>query len=248
MASLADLRWRAFVRMRLAVQATGYDVVREPFRHRFLPAMAQHSVRTVLDVGANRGQFGTELRRCRFTGRLISVEPLSEPFAALSAIAAADGNWHVERAAVAAEPGSVTVNVSKNSASSSILPILERSVHAAPQTQYVSTEQVDATTVDELVARHELDPGTTLLKIDVQGFESAVLDGAAKTLSQFGGVRLEMSLVPLYDGEALMPEMTARLNDAGFDLWFVEPGFSEPDTHRLLQLDGVFFPRAEDGR
>jgi hypothetical protein len=84
-----------------------------------------------------------------------------------------------------------------------------------------------------------------MLKIDVQGYERAVLDGAAKTLSSFRGVRTEMSLVPLYKGQALMPEVMGRLGQHGFELWLVDPGFTEPDTRRLLQLDGVFFRSAQ---
>ena len=106
---------------RVLVQAAGFDIVREPFRTRFLPALAQHSITAVLDVGANRGQFGHELRRGHFDGRIVSVEPLSEAFAALSAAAARDSNWQVEQAAVAEQPGTLTVNVSQNSVSSSVL-------------------------------------------------------------------------------------------------------------------------------
>jgi hypothetical protein len=95
--------------------------------------------------------------------------------------------------------------------------------------------------VDEIVTAHDLDPERTLLKIDVQGYERDVLDGAVKTLPAFLGVRTEMSLVPLYEGQALMPEIVELLARHGFELWHVEPGFTEPGTRRLLQLDGVFF-------
>jgi hypothetical protein len=133
------------------------------------------------------------------------------------------------------------MNVSGNSVSSSVLPMLERHANAAPAAQYVGQEEVVATTVDEIVSSYDLDPERALLKIDVQGYEREVLDGAAKTLSSFCAVRTEMSLVPLYEGQALMPEIVDHLSRRGFDLWFVEPGFTEPDTRRLLQLDGVFF-------
>lgn len=243
MAYREPLSRRVMVRARLLVQAAGYDIVRDPFKHKFLPALAQHGITAALDVGANTGQFGEELRRGKFGGRIVSVEPLRDAFDKLQRVAAGDANWAVERAAVAAVPGTITMNVSENSVSSSVLPMLDRSVQAAPQTRYVATEEVTATTVDELVERHGLVPESTLLKVDVQGFESAVLDGAKETLPRFGAVRLEMSLVPLYDGEVLMPEMTSRLADAGFELWLVAPGFTEPGTQRLLQLDGVFFRR-----
>jgi hypothetical protein len=102
---------------------------------------------------------------------------------------------------------------------------------------------VPATTVDDLVARHGLVPEVTLLKIDVQGYERAVLDGAAATLGQFRAVRTELSLVPLYDGQPLLAQMVEYLAGQGLDLWLIEPGFSEPVTRRLLQLDGVFVRR-----
>jgi hypothetical protein len=75
-----------------------------------------------------------------------------------------------------------------------------------------------------------------------------VLDGAAQTLSRFAGVRTEMSLVPLYEGQALMPDIVSCLDERGFDLWFVERGFTDPRTRRMLQLDGVFFRRSDDER
>ena len=127
--------------------------------------------------------------------------------------------------------------------SSSVLPMRSEHIDAAPAARYVSTEEVPATTVDDLVARHRLDPASTLLKIDVQGYEKSVLDGAAQTLPKFAAVRTEMSLVPLYDGQALMPEIMAYLAEHGFDLWFLERGFTDPSSRRMLQLDGIFFRR-----
>jgi hypothetical protein len=50
-----------------------------------------------------------------------------------------------------------------------------------------------------------------------------------------------MSLVPLYDGQTLMPDVLSHLGTHGFELWMFEPGFVEPGTGRLLQADGVFF-------
>ena len=236
-----NLRTRVASAAARTVQRTGFEVTRDRFRHRFVHALRQHGVDSVLDVGANAGQFGQALRRAGFTGRIVSVEPLTEAYAALAARATRDPAWSVERAAVSEQAGSLVVNVSANSVSSSVLPILERSTVAAPQTGYVGTESVPATTVAELVERHALDPAATLLKIDVQGYELPVLRGAAATLDRLAAVRTEMSLVPLYEGQALLPEMIDFLAQHGFELWYVEPGWVEPGTRRLLQLDGVFF-------
>lgn len=234
---------RALTATRLLVNRAGFDVTRYHFRHRFVHALHQNGIDTVIDIGANTGQFAIALRKAGFTGRIHSVEPLADAFAQLRARASNDGSWTVENAAVSDAPGTITVNVSGNSVSSSVLPMLDRHAEAAPSSRYVATEQVDATTVDQIVANQGLRPASTLLKIDVQGYETAVLDGASKTLPSFGAVRTEMSLVSLYDGQALLADIIGLMDENGFDLWFVEPGFVEPGTRRLLQLDGVFFRR-----
>lgn len=223
----------------------GFDVTRDAFKHGFVHQMKHHGVDAVLDVGANVGQFGQLLRQAKFSGRIHSVEPLQSAYDGLAAVAAADARWTTQRAAVSAESGLLTLNVAGNSVSSSVLPMLEQHTAAAPDAQYVERESVPATTVDEIVAAHDLDPERTLLKIDVQGYEKPVLDGAAKTLGEFGAVRTEMSLVALYDGQALLTDIVEYLGGHGFELWFVEPGFVEPGTRRLLQLDGVFFRRTD---
>jgi FkbM family methyltransferase len=235
------LRARAAHEAKMLVHRAGFDVTRDSFKYRFVYQVKHHGIATVVDVGANTGQFGKLLRQSKFAGRVHSVEPLRSAYDVLAGAAADDPLWTVQRAAVSAEPGTLTLNVSGNSVSSSVLPMLDTHATAAPSAQYVAQEEVPATTVDDILADQRLDPETTLLKIDVQGYERAVLDGAAKSLPALRGVRTEMSLVPLYEGQALMPEVIDLLAGYGFELWYVEPGFTEPTTRRLLQLDGVFF-------
>ncbi|HEY2165752.1 MAG TPA: FkbM family methyltransferase [Jatrophihabitantaceae bacterium] len=236
------LAWQAAVQLRAGLNRAGLDVSRDHFRSRFVAFLHDRGIDTVLDVGANTGQFGQALRRAKFRGQILSVEPLSAAYAQLVERASEDADWDTERAAISDRPGMITMNVSGNSVSSSVLPMLDRHADAAPASRYVSTEQVPATTVDELMRRHQLRAETTLLKIDVQGYEKAVLDGAGATLPRIAGVKTELSLVPLYDGQALLTDMIDYLARSGLELWMIEPGFADPKTHRLLQLDGLFFP------
>lgn len=227
-------------KVRRLVNRAGFEVTRDP-THEFVNALHAHDVTAVLDIGANIGQFAEALRATGFSGRIHSVEPLQQAYDTLSARAQRDPNWTAERAAVSDAPGTVQMNVSENSVSSSVLPMRNEHADAAPQSRYVATEEVPATTVDDIIARTGLDPATTLLKIDVQGYEKAVLDGAVATLPAFVGVRTELSLTSLYDGQALLPEVVTYLGGHGLNLWFIEPGFRDPRTRRLLQLDGTFF-------
>lgn len=79
------------------------------------------------------------------------------------------------------------------------------------------------------------------MKIDTQGFEWQVLDGARTTLPKFQRVLLELSLVPLYEGQHLWQEMIGRLEQEGFTLWALQPGFIDPINGRTMQVDGIFY-------
>ena len=79
-------------------------------------------------------------------------------------------------------------------------------------------------------------------KLDVQGTELAVLDGAAQTLSQVQALEIELSLFSLYDGDALIGDVLRRLDDEGFNLLSFHGGFREP-SGQLLQVDALFVRR-----
>jgi len=216
------------------------ELVRNPFSHRLVALTRGRGIRTILDIGANQGQYARGLRAAGYRDTIVSVEPLSEAFHVLAKHASTDPRWHCVHAAASDRTGTLTVNVSGNSVSSSVLPMLASHQDAAPQSAYIGTEEVRAVVVDDLVVDRALDPEETMLKIDVQGFESAVLDGASRHLGRLAAVQMELSLIPLYGGQQLMPAFVDRMARQGFDLWLLEPGFTEPGSGRLLQCDGVF--------
>ena len=79
------------------------------------------------------------------------------------------------------------------------------------------------------------------MKIDTQGYEDRVLKGATELLNRTTGVQLELSLIPLYKGQLLYDEIIKKLEAIGFELWSINPVFTEPVTGRLLQVDATFF-------
>ena len=78
------------------------------------------------------------------------------------------------------------------------------------------------------------------MKIDTQGFESKVLKGAGNSLMRIDTVQMEMSLVPLYEGEMLFNEMCMFMTEKGYSLIAIESGFSDQNTGQVLQVDGIF--------
>lgn len=225
---------------RRTVNRLGLEVTRNPFPRRLVRLCAAAGVDTVADVGANAGQYARSLRANGFAGRIVSCEPLSAAYRVLDGVASTDDRWEALRIALGAEPGTVAVQVAGNSYSSSVLDMLDAHRDAAPDSAYIGAEQAPMTTVDRLFLDRGVAPERTMLKIDVQGYEMAVLRGAAGALPRLAAVQVELSLTPLYADQALMPEVSGLLEDHGLRLWALEPGFSDPRSGRMLQCDGVF--------
>lgn len=209
---------------------------------RLVAALQHFNIDAVVDVGANEGQFGEELRQGGYAGGIVSFEPMLDAHQKLLLKSRGDSRWQVHsRCALGATSGEVELNIAANSVSSSILPMLETHRNAAPNSAYNRKETVPLFPLDQVVEPYIKDARSVLLKIDTQGYEWAVLDGAAKTLQGVKGVLMELSLLPLYEGQQLWGECIRRLEAAGFTLWAVEPVFVDSEQGRTLQLDGLFF-------
>jgi FkbM family methyltransferase len=229
-----------------ALHAVGVDVVRyrgTVFPHlRRRELLVEQAIDVALDVGANDGGYGRELRRDGFGGRIVSFEPLSGAYASLAGAAAADPRWECNNVAVGREDGDASIHVAGNAISSSLLPMGDRHVAAAPESRYVGREQVRIVRLDTLRPQILGEADRVFLKIDVQGLELAVLDGAPETLRQVRALELELSLFPLYEGEPAVGDVLRRLDDEGFNLLSFHGGFREP-AGQLLQVDGLFVRR-----
>jgi len=167
------------------------------------------------------------------------MEPLAPSFKRLSIRAADDPNWSVLPLAVGAEPGSATLHVAANADSSSLLPMLDSHREAAPESAYVGSQLVEVTTLGTVLDHHYCDGESRFVKLDTQGSEMRILNAAP--LERVAGIQLELSLVALYEQTTPLIDALLQLRDWGFQLASVEPGFQNPTTGQLLQLDGVFF-------
>ncbi len=233
--------------IRQMLQKLGLDVRRYVPSTPLPPSQVTSSMRKfeidlVLDVGANRGQFASEIRQQGYAGRILSFEPLSQAHIELQQASMKDPLWEVfPRCALGDHNGEVEINIAGNSDSSSILPMLESHRSAAPESAYQGKESVPIKTLDAVIGQYLEDARSIFLKIDTQGFEWHVLDGARETLPNVRGVLVELSLVPLYEGQHLWREVMARLEAEGFTLWAFQPVFSDLSQGRTLQVDGIFY-------
>lgn len=234
--------------LRHLIQRFGVDVVRYPLHDpmaRTVKLLDHYDVDCVIDVGANDGGFATTIRNLGYAGRIMSFEPLDKPFDALRRKARSDGNWDALQYAVGDIRDEVTINISGNSGlSSSVLPMLEIHTDVAPNSHYVGTQTVTQERLDWLLPEYGVGLGDrAFLKVDVQGYERAVLDGASTLFAnhQIVGLQLELSLVPLYAGAMTYREGLDRADSLGMTLMGLDPVFADPNTGQLLQADAVFF-------
>lgn len=207
-----------------------------------LAGLNQFGIDLIFDVGANSGQFAKELRVAGYKETVVSFEPLSSAHRALQKMAKSDPKWLVHAPiAIGNCDGQVKIHVAGNSVSSSVLPMLDSHVLAAADSAYVGIENVEMAKLDTVAPRYLEGLRRPFLKIDTQGFESAVLDGAQNVLPQIQGILCELSLVPLYDRQCLWLSMLERFEAAGFSLWAIQPGFTDPKSGRTLQIDAILF-------
>lgn len=202
-------------------------------------------VEAVLDVGANEGQYAASLRAQGWAGPIVSVEPIPEVRERLAARAAGDPAWAVLPAmALGERDGEAALEISAESDMSSLLaqgPLLRR---VSPSSAVARRVTVPLRRLDGLALPPPAATARRLfLKLDVQGAEPRVLEGAAGLMPRIVGLQVEMALVPLYEGESLWRDTVALLEAAGFDLHLLLPGYYERRLGRQLQVDGVFYRR-----
>jgi FkbM family methyltransferase len=209
----------------------------------FAKQLKSHQVNVVFDIGANSGQYSAGLRNAGYKGRIISFEPLPQPFSVLESKASADPLWDCRKHALGEVDGTISINVAGNAGqSSSVLPMLKSHQDAYPPANYISTEDVPIYRLDSVAPEILRPTDVTFLKIDVQGFEKQVLAGSKSTLdNRCVGMQLELSFLPLYEGSMLIPEALDLVYSLGFTLTGLLPCFTDPRNGQMLQADGIFF-------
>jgi FkbM family methyltransferase len=236
------MKAEAIVAIQRAARRIGIDIQRHRPSHaeRLVEVFRAAGVSLVADVGANVGDWAREIRDAGYAGRIVSVEPLSEPFGRLERRAARDPNWTAVRCAAGAAEATATINVSGTTQSSSLLAMQKAHVEAMPESRYVGTEDVRVRRLDDVLGGSVRPADRLFVKLDVQGFEAHALDGLGALLGSVAALQAELALVPLYDGQPDWRELVDRMEREGFEIFSMQPAFTNPDTGRTLQVDIVF--------
>lgn len=195
----------------------------------------------LIDVGANTGQYASMSRGKGYKGFILSFEPLKLAHAQLLLNSQYDKNWLIHRrCAVGAASGKSQIFISKNSWSSSLLNMCDKHILAAPDSLFIGKEDVDVITLDSVFDHYRGTYKKIFLKIDTQGFEDKVLEGVSGNLMNIFGIQIELSVIPLYEGQKLYDYFFNYFIDNGFILWSIIPGLVDMKNGQLLQFDAIF--------
>ena len=225
---------------RLGFEIKRFNAVSSKFSrvHKFF---SDYIFDTVLDVGAYVGTYAKYLRELGFDGRIISFEPLSEVYPKIVEHSKKDINWIVApRMALGAEDGIKSINIAANYTSSSILEMEDSHLLGSPESIFVGSEMIRVFKLDNVVGNFIKPENVVFLKLDVQGYELEVLEGAHKTLPFIKGLQIEISIEPLYKNQLIFNEMLNYVEQLGYELWDMQPCFWDKLTGKLLQFDGIF--------
>ncbi len=192
-------------------------------------------VACVLDVGANRGQYGSMLRDIGYHGKIVSFEPVRENFEALQECAKTRGDWSCFNFALGREDTERDINVMDEDVFSSFLNPLDDPAKRFPRNQVARTERVQIRRLDRL----ELPPRGIYLKMDTQGFDLEVLEGATGMLDRVVALQTELSFRPIYGAMPGYRDTLRECERRGFCVADFMPVNRESDGLRAIEMDCI---------
>jgi FkbM family methyltransferase len=201
-------------------------------------------IKSIIDVGANEGQFVLRLIKKGFKGNVLSFEPVSKAYNKLLLNAKKNKkytSWNVaERCGLGSRNFSDNIFVSEHHESSSLLNILPKHTNLKPLSKTISIEKINVRKLDDFYEEIIKFDKNLFLKIDTQGYELEVLKGATKTLELMAGLTVEVSLTRLYDNQPLWLDIINFLEKKGFVVWAVDRVMGDSNTGETFQLDITF--------
>jgi FkbM family methyltransferase len=203
-------------------------------------------IRTVIDVGANTGQFAKKISGFFPHAKTYCFEPLPEPYAALEKWARTqNGRVLPFNLAVGDQEGEAEMFLhEEHTPSSSLLATTKLTEQYYPFTKGQRRVVVRQATLDTALseAGDEL-AGEILIKLDVQGYEDRVIAGGNNIFSKAAACILEVSLDKLYEGQADFKQLFMKLDELGYRYaGNLEQAYAE-DGHCVF-LDAVFLNKS----
>ena len=203
------------------------------------------SINCVLDVGANKGQYGETLRGIGYKGWILSFEPIRANFDILERAAKRNGPWRVFPYALGSTNGQLAINVTELSVFSSFLTPREDSQLRFPRNRVERTEEVAVWRLEDVLRTciSGIPAPRIYLKMDTQGFDLEVLKGAERVMSEILALQTEVSFRTIYEGMPTFAESMKECLARGFEVVDFLPVTADAEKLRAVEMDCVMARR-----
>lgn len=192
---------------------------------------------TVVDIGANRGQFALAAR-VYGCNKVFSFEPLPDAVSVFRELFDGDSSVSLHTVAVGEHAERKRIHLSARDDSSSLLEIGTLQSEIFSGTQEIGTAEIEVCRLDQCIRNDEV-ISPALLKLDVQGYELQALKGCESLLHKFDSIYCECSFVELYKGQHLADEVIIYLGNKGFGLTGIFNPFYD-SAGQCIQADFLF--------
>ncbi len=226
------------------INKAGYDIYKKSKKVQLLinekwNFLRRVDIRTIIDVGANDGQFIKEVSNIFPNAEFYSFEPLKDCYERLIINFKNNAKVHAFNFALGEEDGEIIFSRSSASTSSSILKMGRLHKILFPNTANLIEEKVKIKRIDD-VFENKVIQDLILLKIDVQGAEEKVIKGAIQFLKKVNIIITEVSYATLYEDQPLFVDILNLLLAQNFIFIGMLEQFSSPSTNAPLFADAIF--------
>ena len=204
----------------------------------FLKNFRSQDLKTIIDIGANKGQFSLIAKNFFPNANIFAFEPLTRPYEKFIKIFNKIENVKIYKYAIGTFDDEVMMNISKREDSSSILEIGPLQKKIFQGTDKVNEEKIYVSPIDKMLEINKIH-NPSLLKIDVQGYELEVLKGCKNILDKIDHIYCECSFIELYKNQAIYSQVCEWLYDYNFSVESIyNPSYD--DKGQMVQADIYF--------
>lgn len=206
----------------------------------WLPFLRHRNISTVIDVGANEGQFAAMIHRQIPNAKVISFEPLPPCHSKLKEVLSRIPGSKLLPVAVGNKSDQVQMHCSEYTPCSSLLPGTDQLESAHPGAGSVRPIDVSVVRIDDALENTQLDT-EVLMKLDVQGFEIPAVEGALETLKKTALIVVEVCFFRrLYQGQPLFHEIYDTFHGLGFQFMGFPEQYPRESDGRIVEADAIF--------
>lgn len=205
------------------------------------------NVNVVIDVGANVGQFASELRQLGYKGRIVSFEPCASAFVELGRHFATDLHWRGHQVALGSQQHWAVLNQTGASTLNSLLKPNKLYQDLFPDANRIQkSTPIEVRRLDEYFETiiEGIENPRVFLKMDTQGYDRNVIRGLGTHVHHVVGLQSEISMNPIYDHMTTDVSILQEYGQLGFELLDLFPVTRHKNLGFILEYDCIM-SRAE---